>query len=192
MKHQLKFNLNPLTKKISYEIISDNNIIPNDLFEKSFELSDDELSNLISIVSERTYLIQEENRQQMMEGLRQMSLSCELEEYFRRDKAVKDVIDNQIKRFHNSIGFDISLLNVFIQKVCDKYQSKKYLNKEYSLGFIPRIFLLYFLLEYAEIYGIKVDTFILDSWTIDAYYIGDYKISQNSLQGGFINVEKCK
>lgn len=80
-----------------------------------------------------------------------------------------------------------------LEKILNKYDSPKYRDKEYSLGYEPRESLLWIALEYAKKYCEEcVDEKYLNMFTGEAYYIGSYVIQVMHGQGSVVRLEKIK
>lgn len=76
-----------------------------------------------------------------------------IEEMIRKEKIIEEVENRWIEKYHNLPENDRKRI---IQKVIDKYDSKSYIDKEYSNGCEPRTPLYWLYLSYAEKYGIDV------------------------------------
>ena len=68
-------------------------------------------------------------------------------------------------------------MNAAIEKLMKWYDSDKYVRREYKLGYEPRKTLLWFAWDYARKYCTPCDDEnYFNTFTGDAYYIGDYVI----------------
>lgn len=75
-----------------------------------------------------------------------------IEEYSKKMVLNHKIKNSQLDRFHCKIKSSDDF-SVFVEKVCDKYDSNKYRNFWYSKGIEPPEPLKFFLMEYAEKYG---------------------------------------
>lgn len=116
--------------------------------------------------------------------------SPEFEEYCQERKNKRKILNKQIKRFHTKYA---KKLDWVIEKLEAKYLSNAYCNKEYKLGFEPRMPLYWFLLDYARKHCRQCkNKKYLNMFTGDAYYIGSYVIQVMHGQGSVVKVEKIK
>lgn len=93
-----------------------------------------------------------------------------------------------IEKFRNRAGDDVDSL---LEKIIDKYDSDKYVNREYKLGYEPRESLLWVAMGYAGKYCEEcVDEKYLNMFTGEAYYIGSYVIQVMHGQGSVIRIDK--
>lgn len=78
--------------------------------------------------------------------------------------------------------------SIFIRKVIEKYNTPEYINKEYSLGYEPRMELFTLLQKYAEKYGEDVPDeygdFVASALLVDAKWLVKLFVGQ----GSFIKV----
>jgi hypothetical protein len=96
--------------------------------------------------------------------------------------------DRWVEKFKNRCEND---LDTAIEKLLEKYESRKYRNKEYSLGYEPREKLLWLVWEYAAKYCKECtdDTYV-NSFTGGMYYIGSYVIQIMYGQGAVLRIDK--
>lgn len=111
-----------------------------------------------------------------------------LKQYCAKIKADKQRLDERILAFHGKYH---DKLDEVLEHLINKYDSDKYRNKEYRLGYEPREDLLWFMLAYAEKYCTQcLDEKYLNDFTGDAYYIGTYVIQVMHGQGSVIKIER--
>lgn len=107
----------------------------------------------------------------------------------------KEILYNQLKRFHNSIWCkDIFLFEELIRKIENKYESIDYINRHYKRGYEPPEYLYWFLFEYAEKYGREITNDEYDKYcnmfTSAGYVINGYLIHVMDGQGSVIKIIK--
>lgn len=87
-------------------------------------------------------------------------------------------------------------INLFIQKVIEKYASKKYKDSWYNRGIIPPNDLYYFLNDYAILYGREAKKKEYKKYgnrfTESIYFLGDYCIHIMIGQGRSISITPTK
>lgn len=117
-----------------------------------------------------------------------------IRKYFDDIDNKKKIGDKQVKKFHIKFGNN---LNEIIEKIIAKYDSDKYVRREYKLGFEPREELYWFLLNYAKKYGTKITKrsskelkSYLNMFTSEAYVISNYVIQRMDGQGSAVKIEK--
>lgn len=81
-------------------------------------------------------------------------------------------------------GLDKDLRSNLIKKVIEKYKSQEYLNREYSLGYEPRMELFTLLQKYAEKYGEDIPDeygdFVASALLVDSKWLVKLFIGQGS------------
>lgn len=84
----------------------------------------------------------------------------------------------------------------FIEKVIEKYESDKYVNKELELGYEPREDLYWVLLKIASEHGSKANgkkyKKYLNMFTSEAYVYEGYFIQRMDGQGSVVRIDKIK
>ena len=113
-----------------------------------------------------------------------------LEEFGKKLEREAEFKDRWIERFkdHSEDNLDFVL-----EKLISKYNSDKYVRKEYSRGYEPREQLLWVAFNYAEKYGKEcTDEKYLNMFTGEAYYIGSYVIQIMHGQGSVIRIDKIE
>lgn len=113
-------------------------------------------------------------------------------EYFERLKKIKKIAELQIDRFHSKYGNNLDFI---IDKIVQRYDSSEYRDREYKIGVEPREPLKWFLFEYAQIYGVRIDNFELyaeyiNVFTSEAFLLNNWILTCMNGQGSFISVEK--
>ena len=111
-----------------------------------------------------------------------------IEEFGRRLERESEFKERWIERFkdHSENNLDFVL-----EKLIAKYDSDKYIRKEYSKGYEPREKLLWIAFNYAEKYCKEcTDEKYLNMFTGSAYYIGSYVIQVMHGQGSVIRIDK--
>lgn len=84
-------------------------------------------------------------------------------------------------------------IDAALEKLMDKYYSKKYVNGEYKKGYEPRETLLWLAFEYAKEYCKECDDEeYMNDFTGTAYYIGSYVIQVMHGQGSALRIDKIK
>lgn len=98
---------------------------------------------------------------------------------------------SQIDRFHNKFG-NKDMFKVIVDKILNKYYSDSYRDRWYSRNIEPPEDLLFFLFDYAKIYGRQCNT---DEWhkhsnmfTFDLVKLNDYYFNLMCGQGTVINI----
>ena len=110
--------------------------------------------------------------------------------YFKNIKDRNNIQNRQIEKF-KSLYED--KLDYVIETLQNKYQSDKYRDKEYKLGFEPREKLLWFVFEYAIKYCKPCNNKkYWNMFTGEAYYIGSYVIQIMHGQGSVLRIDKKK
>ena len=74
--------------------------------------------------------------------------------HYARILAIEEIESKQRKRFHDRNLSDEEF-SVLVEKVRTKYFSDEYRDRWYEKGIEPQEYLLFFLFEYAEEYGVK-------------------------------------
>lgn len=128
----------------------------------------------------------------MVEKLREFLDSEEgkksIEEFGRSLERESEFKERWIERFkaHSENNLDFVL-----GKIIAKYDSDKYVRKEYSKGYEPREKLLWVAFNYAEKYCKEcTDEKYLNMFTGASYYIGSYVIQVMHGQGSVIRIDK--
>jgi hypothetical protein len=84
-------------------------------------------------------------------------------------------------------------MDAALEKLISKYNSDKYVQKEYDLGYEPREDLLWVAFDYAIKYCKECDDDkYLNDFTGAAYYIGSYVIQVMHGQGSVIRIDKIR
>lgn len=104
----------------------------------------------------------------------------EIEEDWERITHTK-FYDIWVEKLH---GLDKDLRSNLIKKVIEKYKSQEYLNREYSLGYEPRMELFTLLQKYAEKYGDDIPDeygdFVASALLVDSKWLVKLFIGQGS------------
>ncbi len=109
-----------------------------------------------------------------------------MDDYFGKIINSEKIETVQLERFHNRFSNNLDFI---INKIVDKYSSKKYIEREYSLGREPNTELYFFLYKYAEKYGeFTNDEKYNTGFNNGAYSIGNWIFSILNGQGTCINV----
>lgn len=112
-----------------------------------------------------------------------------------RSKQESDMLESQLDRFHAKCS-NPELFSNFIEKVINKYESKKYRDNWYGRGIEPREDLFYFLSTYAEKYGRDCNEKEMElygnEFTGSLNYIHGYYFNLIYGQGSAIHVIKEK
>jgi len=115
---------------------------------------------------------------------------AKINSYVSRLISSRERLADRIKRFH-VIYHD--KLDSVIERLTKKYNSKAYIKREMKLGYEPRETLLWFIFEYAKIYGQPCeDEAYLNEFTGEAYYLGSYVIQVMYGQGSVLRIDKHK
>jgi hypothetical protein len=84
-------------------------------------------------------------------------------------------------------------LDLALEKLMEKYYSKEYVQREYKIGFQPREKLLWLVFEYAIKYCKPCkNKKYWNTFTGEAYYIGNYVIQVMFGQGSALRIDKKK
>lgn len=112
-----------------------------------------------------------------------------MDDYFNKIIFHRELKDKRVQKIHEKFGNNIEFL---IDKVSKKYESDKYITKEYKLGYEPRKPLYFLLFEYANKYGeVCNDDDYINEFTSAAFYLGSYVIQLMQGQGSVIRIDKC-
>jgi len=130
----------------------------------------------------------------MLEKLRKFLDSEEgkksIEEFGNKMKREEERKDRWIEKFKKIVEPDI---DAYLEKLIEKYDSDKYVRREYSLGYEPREPLLWIAFGYASKYCKECkDEKYLNMFTGEAYYIGSYVIQVMNGQGSVIKIKKIE
>jgi len=130
----------------------------------------------------------------MLERLREFLDSEEgkksIEEFGNKMKREEERKDRWVEKFKKIVEPDI---DSYLEKLIEKYDSDKYVRREYSLGYEPREPLLWIAFGYASKYCKEcTDEKYLNMFTGEAYYIGSYVIQVMNGQGSVIKIEKIE
>jgi hypothetical protein len=120
-----------------------------------------------------------------LQALRDWMNSPEYEEsvkrFFEKMKAEDDRRERHIQYIHDNYK---DQLDEIIEKLCDKYNSDEYINREQKIGYQPRETLLWTMLTYATTYGTEFtqeeyakyagmftgEMFYLEDWVFEVLY----------------------
>jgi hypothetical protein len=120
--------------------------------------------------------------------LKDPEVIARMREKHRKDRRAERLRNVRIKRFHNEYGDKLDLV---IERLIAKYDSKAYCEREYKRGREPRQPFFWFLFEYARQYCQPChDKKYHNSFTGAAFYIGSYVIQVMYGQGSAVIVEK--
>ena len=130
-----------------------------------------------------------------LENLREHMKSEEgqksMEDYFLKKIKKDEIKESQLERFHENYS---DRLEEIFEKIIHKYESSKYVNREYGLGFEPRRPLYFFMLEYAQKHGRELTDKELEKYendfTGEIYFIQGYYIQIMHGQGSVIRIDK--
>jgi len=113
-----------------------------------------------------------------------------LEEFGKKLEREAEYKSRQVERFKKHAEHR---LDEVLEKIISKYDSDKYVRREYSLGYEPRETLLWVALNYAEEYCEPCeDPQWANPFTGAMYYIGSYVIQVMHGQGSVIKIEKIE
>lgn len=113
-----------------------------------------------------------------------------MEEYFSKIRAEQDRLDARIIRFHDKYQNDIDGV---MKRLIKKYSTKKYRNKEHKLGYEPREYLLWFMLEYARVYATECnEEKYWNQFTGGAWYLGSFVLQIMFGQGSCLRIDKIE
>ncbi len=112
-----------------------------------------------------------------------------MDEFIEELKKADRIKNNQLERFKNKYSFEM-----FVDKVINKYYSKKYRDRWLNRGFEPQEELFWFLFSFAEKYGRECNKKEWDkmsnSFTTEMYYCNGYYFMRIDGQGSLINITK--
>jgi len=98
-----------------------------------------------------------------------------------------------VEKLKNQYGNNMDSI---IEKFLDKYESKKYRDKEYKQGYEPREKLLWLVWEYAVKYGEEcpddIYNIYANSFTGDMFIVGSYVIQIMYGQGAALRFDKLE
>ena len=113
-----------------------------------------------------------------------------IDNWFNKLENEENIRNLQIAKFDEKYRDNLDFI---IEKIITKYESKKYRDKEYGMGFEPREDLYWLLYSYAEKHCAEcTDEKYLNMFTDRAYYISSYVIQVMHGQGSVIKIEKWK
>ena len=116
-----------------------------------------------------------------------------LEEFANKLTRERELADTWVERMWSRIKDDI---DGSIEHLLNWYESDKYRDREYKMGFEPRETLLWVLLEIAEKYGRECTQEEIDVYanmfTGDMFVLGSYIIQVMNGQGSVIRIDKIK
>lgn len=113
-----------------------------------------------------------------------------IEEWVLKMRREDEHEERWIDRMWNRIKDDI---DGAIEHMCNWYESDKYRDREYGMGFEPREDLLWVLFRCAAKYGKEcTDESYANSFTGDMYCLGSYVIQVMHGQGSVIVIDKIK
>jgi hypothetical protein len=126
----------------------------------------------------------------MMDFLNSEEGEKSIKEFGEKIKREEERKDRWVEKFKKIVEPDI---DAYLEKLIKKYDSDKYVRREYSLGYEPREPLLWIAFEYASKYCKEcTDEKYLNMFTGEAYYIGSYVIQVMNGQGSVIKIEKIE
>lgn len=109
-------------------------------------------------------------------------------EFIERQKIEEEILNKHIERFKQKCQHR---LDDVIEILIKKYDSNKYVSREYRLGYQPRETLFWLLLEYSKKYGSEcTDQKYWNDFTGEAYYVGSYVIQVMHGQGSVIRIDR--
>jgi hypothetical protein len=111
----------------------------------------------------------------------------DFENYYAEMKNQEMILGKQLKRFHEKYKDNISFV---VEKIIKKYDSSDYYNRWIKRGIQPPEDLYWFLLYYAEKYGVEVnENENINIFTSEIYQIGNYIIQRMDGQGAVIRID---
>lgn len=117
-----------------------------------------------------------------------------IEEFSKKLINDEKILNYQLKKFHERCESDSKYFDNFIEKVINKYNSKKYTNYWYKKGYESPEDLYWFLFEYAEKYGRECNKIEWEKYgnefTSELYFINDYYFNKMDGQGSIIKIIK--
>lgn len=120
--------------------------------------------------------------------LKSEKCKTDMDEYFDKIQKSKEIIENQICKTYLKYGLNIDEV---MSKIYDKYESRKYIDREYKAGREPTCFLYDFFYEYAKTFGKVYDkNDANDIFEVNSYQLGNFIFSLISGQGSFVRVTK--
>jgi hypothetical protein len=123
------------------------------------------------------------------------NLSLSIRSYFENKEKERILYASQVDRFYKKNKDNMSII---IEKIITKYDSDKYILKEYKLGYQPREELYWVLLSIAKQYGTKIEIneentekySRLNMFTSVAYIFEGYLIQKMDGQGSVVRIYK--
>jgi len=121
---------------------------------------------------------------------REDAINDYFEKYYQEIDNNKKRNERYVDKLHSLYGTNI---DVIIEKIINKYDSKEYRNREYKMGYEPREDLYWLLLSYAEKYGKPCnERKYYNMFTSEAFFIGSYVIQAMDGQGSVVHIDKIR